>query len=255
MTRHERLVENYEDAYFALLMEEVAQKEGERLEKINQDLQNNPLMSTSKELDWRCRQAIRRHFVKETRSKRLRTLRKILQIAAVVIALGTMIFTTAFAISEEVRVTTANLVLTVMEDHTMLSIHTDAAENAEKSTTTTTNSIDSSTYFDTIQIQWIPEGFHFYAGKQNLWVRFENSEGDWFTLVKVQGSDINVDTEAAESVEEIIINGRSGLRIVKSGETHIVIADIESSIYLDLVVSPNISAETSQKIVENIEIN
>ena len=27
MTRHERLLENYEDAYFALLMEDVAQME------------------------------------------------------------------------------------------------------------------------------------------------------------------------------------------------------------------------------------
>ena len=33
MTRHERLLENYEDAYFALLMEDVAQMENARLDR------------------------------------------------------------------------------------------------------------------------------------------------------------------------------------------------------------------------------
>ena len=39
MTRHERLLENYEDAYFALLMEDVAQMEGARLDQLNMELQ------------------------------------------------------------------------------------------------------------------------------------------------------------------------------------------------------------------------
>lgn len=42
MTRHERLLENYEDAYFALLMEDVAQVEGSRLDQLNMELQNDP---------------------------------------------------------------------------------------------------------------------------------------------------------------------------------------------------------------------
>ena len=42
MTRHERLLENYEDAYFALLMEDVAQMEGARLDQLNMELQNDP---------------------------------------------------------------------------------------------------------------------------------------------------------------------------------------------------------------------
>ena len=41
MTRHERLLENYEDAYFALLMEDVAQMEGARLDQLNMELQKD----------------------------------------------------------------------------------------------------------------------------------------------------------------------------------------------------------------------
>ena len=42
MTEHERLLEEFDDAYFALLMEGVARKEGEQLEALNEMLQDNP---------------------------------------------------------------------------------------------------------------------------------------------------------------------------------------------------------------------
>lgn len=51
MTRHERLLEEYEDAYFALLMEEVAKQEGERLEALNETLQSDPEAAVPEELE------------------------------------------------------------------------------------------------------------------------------------------------------------------------------------------------------------
>ena len=50
MTRHERLLENYEDAYFALLMEDVAQMENARLDRFNTELQNDPHAAVPEEL-------------------------------------------------------------------------------------------------------------------------------------------------------------------------------------------------------------
>lgn len=51
MTRHERLLENYEDAYFALLMEDVAQVEGARLDQLNMELQNDRNRQISRRMD------------------------------------------------------------------------------------------------------------------------------------------------------------------------------------------------------------
>ena len=42
MTRREKLEEQYEDAYFALLMDAVAEKEGARLEELNDQLNRDP---------------------------------------------------------------------------------------------------------------------------------------------------------------------------------------------------------------------
>lgn len=45
-----------------------------------------------------------------------------------------------------------------------------------------------------------------------------------------------IDTEGAEIVEEIMINGNSGLRIVKNGQTHIALANTDKNIFIDIFV-------------------
>ena len=42
MTHHEKLVERYEDALFALMMEDVAETEGEKLQELNEQLKRDP---------------------------------------------------------------------------------------------------------------------------------------------------------------------------------------------------------------------
>ena len=54
MTRHEELRDNYEDALFALLMDEFAEREGERLLEENERLKLDPDNVISDELDKRC---------------------------------------------------------------------------------------------------------------------------------------------------------------------------------------------------------
>lgn len=51
MSRYEQLLEDYEDAYFALLMDKVAKQEGERLEQLNQELIEDPNFEVPKTTD------------------------------------------------------------------------------------------------------------------------------------------------------------------------------------------------------------
>ena len=68
MTRREKLEEQYEDAYFALLMDAVAEKEGARLEELNDQLNRDPTAAVPEEIDRRCRKVINRHFAEQRRS-------------------------------------------------------------------------------------------------------------------------------------------------------------------------------------------
>ena len=61
-----------------------------------------------------------------------------------------------------------------------------------------------------------------------------------------------IDTEGAEIVEEIMINGNSGLRIVKNDQTHIALANTDKNIFIDICSSEHVPGEVVEKIAQNI---
>ena len=118
MTRHERLVEAYEDAYFDLLMEEVVEMEGAEWERRLEELENDPSAAVPEEVDRKCRQTIERCFARKKRKEGLRIAGKILNRVAVFVAIISMMITTVLAVSEDARVAAANLLITVNERYT-----------------------------------------------------------------------------------------------------------------------------------------
>ena len=69
MTRRERLQDQYEDALFALLMDDLAWQEGERLLEENERLTYDPDAEIPNEVMMRCRKTINREFAKKNASK------------------------------------------------------------------------------------------------------------------------------------------------------------------------------------------
>ena len=51
----QQLLENYEDALFALLMDDFAEREGEKLKAENERLKQDPAAQPPEELDQKCR--------------------------------------------------------------------------------------------------------------------------------------------------------------------------------------------------------
>ena len=66
MTNRERLQENYEDALFALLMDDVARTEGKRLIRENEALQADPNAAVPENIDRRCMQLIQSQKARST---------------------------------------------------------------------------------------------------------------------------------------------------------------------------------------------
>ena len=65
MTDHERLREQYEDALFALLMEGVAESEGEEALRLNEELKKDPNAEVPKDVQKRCEKTIRSAFAQK----------------------------------------------------------------------------------------------------------------------------------------------------------------------------------------------
>lgn len=252
MTEHERLLEEYEDARFALLMEGVARKEGERLEALNEMLQGNPEAAVPESLDKRCLEAIDRHFAREQRRAGLRRTGRVLRLAAVVLAISVLLFTSVFAISEDFRLATLNLMLTVTEKYTQFDIKDSGEKNRQ---TSPGNNAAGFGYIDNAEIRWIPEGFEYAERVSDSRAIFKNKQGEYFEISITSGdAKVNVDTENPESLEYITINGNEGICTVKYGEVSITLADLENYLYIGVYTSSGISVETAKKIAENIRI-
>ena len=151
MKTHERLFEDYEDACFALLMEKIAKQEGERLEQLNQELIENPNFEVPKTTDQKCLRTIERCFAHQQRRTALRSATRILHFAAIVVAVSVLLFTTAFAVSEDFRVATRNLLITVNERYTdfRMKIEDPSGNTSQASVSgQSSNGVEADSYFD-----------------------------------------------------------------------------------------------------------
>lgn len=160
MIDHERLMEQYEDALFALLMEGVAEAEGEKALRLNEELKKDPNAEVPEAVRKRCEKTIRAAFAKKRHRTARRTVSRWLTKAAVVAALSGLLFTAAFALSEDVRVATLNVLIEVMDDRTRITFEGASSEPAETSTKT----IPGLEYHYNIALEWIPDGFKLEDG-------------------------------------------------------------------------------------------
>lgn len=251
-TRHDRLVEEYEDALFALLMEEVAQSEGERLEALNEELQNKPEAAVPEKVDKRCLRTINRHFLRERRRTVLWRTGRILRLAAMIMGISALLFTSAFAVSEKVRLTTLDFFINITDTHADFRI---IRENEDISQEISSNSDNK--YFQYVKIGWIPEGYLFNESKSqyNRYAMFESSQSDFFIIRIIPGAaSLSIDTEDADSIEYLSINGNEGLCVVKNQEFEIMLADLTKGLYYEVSGTLGVTVDTAKKIAENIYI-
>ena len=82
MNRRQKLQDAYEDALFALLMEDVIEEEGKRLAEENEQLKNDPSAAVPEELHERCVETIHRAFGKGYKKEKRRKTGKVIYLSA-----------------------------------------------------------------------------------------------------------------------------------------------------------------------------
>lgn len=254
MTRREKLEEQYEDAYFALLMDAVAEREGARLEELNDQLNQDPNAAVPEEVDRRCRRTIDQYFAAQRRSGYWRKTKQVLNRVAIVAAVMLLLFTTAFALSDDFRISTMNLLITIEEQYTRLEMHNSSRGEESDAQPSTSSGSPASEYFENLEIGWIPEGFSCVDSTFDRFAGFENEAGLSFTIsLSSKDSVLQVDTEDAESIEYLTINGIETMRVSKNGYINSVMMDTDRGVFIRVWTSAGISADTNEKIAQNIK--
>ncbi len=236
MTRREQLQEQYEDALFALLMDEVATAEGEKALEENERLKNDPDAVVPAEVRQKCLRSIRRRFaVKNARAVGRFTARAFSKVALVA-GIAAMLFTVAFAASETVRTNTLNLVVEVFDDHTAFSF---------------AGSDDGCR----VVAGWLPEGYVLESQSEDSLgsdYLYRKSEDEYFSIFFTTGDGtvLGADTEDAE-VRSIAINGTRATLVKKENEIQITWGIQERPAFL-CILGTGITEEDLVHIAEKL---
>lgn len=244
MKSYEQLKSEYDEALFALLMEKVMVEEGELLLAENERLKSNPEFEITPEMDRRMLSAVDKAFQEKKRTSKAITKRRVWgKCVAAVLALVCMTGV-VFGVSPTVRASAIDLIIMFSEKATSLFI-----SDYEQRT-----SIDS-----IYSIDYIPDGFYQHSelieGRFEMY-EFKNDSGARISIqiTHSKGSLISsVDTENAEKVESISVNGNEGLMIEKNDRVHISIVDVSQNDFIDVVCN-GIDSDTAMEVAQSIKI-
>jgi hypothetical protein len=227
---------------FALLMAEVAEEDGKKYLEESEELNNDPCADVPVTLDRKCRGIITREFMKNNRRKRLRVIRNVANKVAAVALITVLLYSTAFAFVPEVRVMTLNMLIEVSDIATRLTF------SGDKTDTGNPGNPESSDRFFGYIIPDAPEGYVAYnqiRSNRTFSIRYANDAGMEikFYISGTDTSDLSVDTEDADSVENITIHGYKGLLIEKGNRIQIVWGDTDQTKFVS-VICKNIDRDT-----------
>ncbi len=244
--RREELQAQYEDALFALLMDDHAEEEGKRLLEENERLKNDPSAAVPEQARRRCLKTIRRELARRDRRAAGRAASRVLKKAVVVVAVCVLLLTTAFAGFPEFRANALNLFIKVSERYTILRID-ETPRPSEFSP-----SAEGSRFLFDYRLPAVPEGFTVDGGENGnyiAWIRYANDDGATiiFSVTKTNGGEHMIDTEDAQ-VDCIRIHGYDGMvveKYYKFPEDDVVIHSVVV-VWADTQQSTFVTVETTE---------
>ena len=213
MTRRDKLYDDYENALFALLMEDVAEAQGRQALAENQRLQADPAAAMPEALHERCVRTVRRKLAAGRRSAAGKTAFRLVSRVAVVVMLLVLTMTVAFAASPEVRTAVTRWAIKYYADRTEYSI-----PDSERSNSTGQKLIDEDgVWIGTklkLSVGYIPEEMELIdEGTDNnaKWQLYRGPGKLVSVEIKYLGKQIlALDTENA-STSIVTIHGRAGV--------------------------------------------
>lgn len=216
-----QLQENYENALFALLMDEYAKEEGAQLLALQQKLEEDPDFQLPEGMEERGLKLIRKTYRKNNRKYAMKIAGKALTRVAVVVLTLNITFGVFFVSVEAFRNKVLNMVLTYCETHTTVQF-TGEPENAAAAAEDHVYTVE-----DFMAV--LPEGYVLASHDVNDMM--ETAEilgpGDVSVFWSVQSitANVNVDTENADFIEQIEFDEKEGLITEKAGTTTVLIGD------------------------------
>lgn len=224
MTEQERLYAQYEDAFFALLMHEIAEAEGEALLEQNEQLLADPDAAVPDVVRKRCLRTIE----KSRRNARLQSntekLLRVLNRVALWLLVPLFLFAGVFAASETVRVRTLNYLIEEFDDGTAFYFRSDPGDD------TATPELPAAGFAEVVS-RSVPEEYApVFESTDDIscTLFYKNASGDEIAASEYHLKDLDatvvLDTESAD-VQDLVIHGQNVMVIRKDGSYQVAWID------------------------------
>ena len=213
MTENKDLYEQYEEAFFAMLMDKIADAEGAELIKQNRMLQADPAAAVPAETTKRCLRLIRHQYHKAQRQRTARHSMRIITRIAVALMCLLVLYAVAFAASETVRVNTLNFLVQELDVGTQYLFPGDevAVENEDELIPDILDAISKA----------VPSSFTLISSEENIFERvfqFQNENGNEIYVqiwnLYDSAASATIDTEDAD-VQYQTIEGQDVMIVSK----------------------------------------
>jgi hypothetical protein len=241
MTKREILREQYEDALFALLMDDVALATGKTAVLEKEWLKGSSDFVISEEADKRCEKSIANHYRRQTARTAGKVFSRIVGKVAVVALSAMLLFTTVFAVSPVFRAHTLNLVMETFYDRTNFQFTTEGPVEKSRS--------------DALA-GWLPEGYALVSETEDSMSRrmtYSSDTGGEINVALFNGSGLlSIDTEDA-SVKNISLHGTSAMVSEKEGVIQITWANENINTFIN-VQGISVSGVELIKFAENLNL-
>lgn len=250
MDERERLLERYDEAYFSLLMHDLAERNGEALLEKDRQLSSDDTYALPKSTERRCLRHIGRVSARRRRGTVLRRSGLVLVRAAVSLLIAAVLFGAAFAAFPALREHTLDLLLTVNDKVAQWRFVDDGPDDIYSSA----RNVDPATP-PSVMIQWLPDGYISIGTEYGLGFsryRYENAEESIIEVSVYTGyTALNTDTQDADFKAPLEVQGHTGWLVEKQGCLELTWADEEYGIFVDVFMS-NTDRDALMQIAENI---
>lgn len=246
MTNRDKLRENYEDALFALLMDDWAQQEGKRLIQENAALKDDPAASVPEETERRCLQTIRRELSRGKRRATMKGVGRAVGRMAIAAALTLALLTTAFAVSPALRVGVGNMLLSFTEEAATWQ------RDPDSDRLSTEVEPDVAAY-----IRQLPEGYDvsdIETDAYRVTTTYTNQAGEELELTSIKMGETfsaSFDTEDSDYYEETTIHGYTAIIVDKRGLLSIAWAEEDQGLMIFLYAT-DLSVEELKTIANDL---
>jgi len=231
METNKKLMEQYEDLLFTIMMEQVMETEGMELLEENKRLKQDPEFVIPEHTNQKCFKTIEKAFSRQKRKEIFHSIYRGFQHVSVAVFALMILFTGVYATVPPVRVAALNLLIEVSDVSTALSFGQGEIPESESITPE-----QSGTYI----LGKLPDDLVLVDednDSHGTLRRYASENGSSITFEVIFGSAnqiLRVDTENADSIENIEIDAGNGVLIEKGNQIHVVIGDEEHQVFIDI---------------------